>query len=52
MNQKEFMHKSNEIVSNMGIEELRRCLDNVLRKVPENKRETFLRNGFCILKAL
>lgn len=42
MNQKEFAQKSNEILSKMGIEELRHCLDNVVRKVPENKRETFL----------
>lgn len=42
MNQKEFTQKSNEILSIMGIEELRRCFNNVVRKVPENKRETFL----------
>lgn len=42
LNQKEFTQKSDEILRNMGTEELRRCLDNITRKVPENKREMFL----------
>lgn len=42
MNQKEFIEKSDEIMNNMSLPELRNCLHNVARKTPENKREAFL----------
>ncbi|OLN26076.1 hypothetical protein [Desulfosporosinus metallidurans] len=42
MNQKEFVGKSDEILNCMSIEELRRCLHNIARKTPENKRASFL----------
>jgi hypothetical protein len=39
MNQKVFIEKSDEIINNMGLDELKKCLHNVARKTPENKRE-------------
>ncbi|SFG92663.1 hypothetical protein SAMN05660649_03161 [Desulfotomaculum arcticum] len=42
MDQKEFVRKSDEILNCMSIEELRRCLHNIARKTPENKRASFL----------
>ncbi len=49
MNQKEFVQKSGEILDSMSAEELRRCLHNIARKTPENKREAFLQllNDCC-----
>ncbi len=42
MNQNEFTQKSEEILNNMGMEELRHCLNEIIRKMPESKREKFL----------
>ncbi|HHY72033.1 MAG TPA: hypothetical protein GX497_02160 [Bacillus bacterium] len=42
MKQKIFVQKSNEILNSMGIEELRRCLNNIARKTPESERKSFL----------
>jgi len=42
MNQKVFIEKSDEIMNNMSLDELKKCLHNVARKTPENKREIFL----------
>ena len=42
MNQKEFVRESDEILNCMSIAELRRCLHNMARKTPENKRALFL----------
>jgi len=41
LNQKEFIQKSDEILNNMGTEELRDCLHNIARKTHESKREEF-----------
>lgn len=42
MDQKEFVRKSDEILNSMSMEKLRRCLHNIARKTPENKRASFL----------
>jgi hypothetical protein len=42
MNQKEFVQKSNEMLDRMSMAELRSCLHNMARKIPESKREEFL----------
>lgn len=49
MNQKVFIQKSDEILNRMSIEELKSCLHNIARKVPENKREPFLQmlDDYC-----
>lgn len=42
MNQKVFIEKSDEIMNNMSLDELKKFLHNVARKTPENKRGAFL----------
>lgn len=49
MNQREFIERSDKIIYNMNLGELRNSLHNVARKTPENKRELFLQllNDSC-----
>lgn len=41
MNYKVFIQKTDEIVNNMDIEELRNCIHTIARKIPETKRDEF-----------
>lgn len=42
MNYKEFANRSEEILGKMDLEELKRCINGIIRKVPEKKRAIFI----------
>jgi isopenicillin N synthase-like dioxygenase len=42
MNQKVFIEESDDMLNNMTTDELKSCLHNVARKMPENKRQAFI----------